>query len=252
MRAHLRAWLTVFRRRSRWSIDREDVQAAVDEWPRIGYSPREIRHRVKILAQLFRHFDAGETATDSWCALAARREAAPRQVSIDTIRQVALQLLKRSTEASADCAMRKRVRGSSCSPRPACGRSRWRARTGRLRPRAPYVARPAGEGRPGHRPVPERRDARGRALFIAADAFGEYDRTSFSKTLRRNGWPSGSGRTMRDTPLARRSDAPASTSATFRSSTGHASPATTSGFYLEPERRSGKKLRARRSRAASA
>ena len=77
-RAHLRPWVHRFTRRSRWTVTRVDILAAIAEWEQDGYSAREIRHRVKILAQLYRTLSPSEPRTPCDGAQSGTDSAAPR------------------------------------------------------------------------------------------------------------------------------------------------------------------------------
>lgn len=243
-RAHLRPWAHRFTRLSRWHITRDLVERAVAEWRAVGYSAREIRHRLQILKQLYHTLDGASARTPCDDVKApARPKPRPISVSDQTVREVAFELWKAE--------QRKYLRDAKT-------RARYLilATTG-MRPA--QVKRARREDVDLDRRLWFVRSAKGDAgstvylnddmlqawhLFIAAQAWGDYDSRSFCKTLRRNGWPKGIrpynlrhsvglGLSARDVDLG-----------DIQSHMGHASPLTTRmyvpGVAQRAERASGK------------
>lgn len=233
-RAHLRAWVHRFRRLSRWMITREKIQQAIDEWAARGYSPRELRHRRNILKRFFRVLNQEQATPCDGVKVPTIIRRKPRPVDLSIIRDVALNLRKQEI----------------------CGKLRD-AKT-----RARFLLLTLTGIRPAQlmRTVPERDIDWTRGLwyvdpakgdegtivtlnvqiraallvFTTAHAQGPYDSRSFSKTIKRNGWPKGVrpyqlrhtvGQTLKElgVPLGGIQD-----------HMGHASPTTTSEFYLGP------------------
>ncbi len=191
-RAHLRPWARRFQRQSRYVITRDDIRMAIGEWHASGYSPRELRHRWRILSQLFGTLDPDGLNPCRGVKLPRVPKARPRSVSDELVRDVALQLRKQEMDGIG------RLRDAKT-------RARYLvlATTGQ-RPAQLKRATPADVDL-------ERRiwfvePAKGDAgaivylnddmlaawqLFVAANAWGHYDGRSFAKTLQRNGWPKG-------------------------------------------------------------
>lgn len=94
-RAHLRPWAIRFRHLSRWHLTREHIIAALVAWHQDGYAPRELKHRLAILAQLFRHFAPDQPTPCDRIPLPQRIEK-PRPIAVSDalVCEVALQLRK--------------------------------------------------------------------------------------------------------------------------------------------------------------
>lgn len=94
-RAHLRAWVHRFTRKSRWALTPDDCATAIADWRQAGYTAKTIRHRVRLFQQLWHALDGPrvETPVDD---LDLPAVANPRPVSVSDalVRDVALQLRK--------------------------------------------------------------------------------------------------------------------------------------------------------------
>jgi integrase len=171
-------------------ITREGVQGAIREWQRAGYSPRTLRHRLRILSQCLATLDPGEPSPCAGVTLPRMPKARPRSVSDTLVREVALNLRK-----------------SEIAGRLRDGKTRARylvlATTGQ-RPAQLKRATPAAvdlerriwfvdPAKGDNGAVVYLNDDMQAAwqLFAQAHAWGWYDGRSFVKTLRRNGWPAG-------------------------------------------------------------
>lgn len=192
-RAHLRPWVRRFRRYSRWAITREHVEAAIDDWRVDGYSPRELRHRLRMLRQVFWFHDGRHTRTPcDDVRLPSIPKPRPISVADTVVRDVALQLWKHEQDGigrlrSAKTRARYLVLATT-GQRPAqmmrahpidvdLGRRMW-------------FVRPA-KGDNGSIVYLNDDMFAAWKLFIAVKAWGKYDQRSFVKTLQRNGWPRG-------------------------------------------------------------
>jgi integrase len=189
-RAHLRVWVHRFRRLSRFAITRDAIRAALADWHAAGYSPRELRHRWRILSQLFSTLDPDLPNPCKGIKLPRIVKSRPRSVADTTVQDVAARL--------RDAELRGRLRDAKT-------RARYLvlATTGQ-RPAQLKRALPAdvdlerriwfvdpAKGDNGTVVALNAEMLAAWQLYIAADAWGAYDSRSFAKTLRRNGWPAG-------------------------------------------------------------
>lgn len=191
-RAHLRVWIHRFATRSRFAIVREDVRAALADWRLAGYSPRELRHRWRILSQFFESFDDDSPNPCRKVKLPAIPKRRPRSVSSELVREVAVNLRIQENKGigrlrSAKTRARFLVLATT-GQRPAQLR--------RARPddvdlaRRIWFVEPAKGGESPALPLNDDMLAAWH-LFIAAGAWGRFDGRSFVRTLQRNGWPKG-------------------------------------------------------------
>lgn len=190
-RAHLRAWVHRFPRTSRWALTREQCQQAIADWLEQGYSPKSIRHRVQILAQLFRALDGSHVRTPvDDIDLPAVQRPRPVSVSDHLVREVALELRKHELIGRLrDAKTRARYLVlATTGQRPAQMR-RATPDTIDLARRVWFV-NPAKGDRGAIVYLNDDMHAAW-SLFIAADAWGAYDGRSFVRTLHRCGWPKG-------------------------------------------------------------
>lgn len=234
-RSHLRRWVTRFRQRSRFAITRADVQTAVNEWKELGYSPRELRHRVAILRQFFRWVDPDDEKTPADSVKLpkpSKRKRPPVDPTI--IRDVALNLRKQE--------MIGRLRDA---------RTRARFLVLALHGERPIQMErtnpaihvdlvnniwhvPPAKGDEGSTVVLNQQQRAAWLLFIACGARGKYDRSSFSKTLRRNGWPKGiEPYQLRHTVAQTLKDSDIELAA-ISDHLGHGTSLTTTDFYVGP------------------
>jgi integrase len=190
-RSHMRPWIHRFKHTSRWSIDRDDVQAAVTEWEDAGYSPKEIHHRVRLLRQFYETLDGSRAPTPcDDVSLPRVAKARPVSVSDALVREVALELRRHEIAGRLRTA-KTRARYlilATTGQRPAQLR--------RALPMDVDLERRVWQVRPAKgdagTTVYLNDDMRAAwQLFIAAKAWGRYDGRSFVKTLRRCGWPKG-------------------------------------------------------------
>lgn len=233
-RAHLKPWIVRFRRGSRFAIERAGVQLAVDEWVTHGYSPREIRHRVKLLHQLFHQLDPGEKTPCDGVKLPKIGKSRKRPpVDALIVRDVALNLRKQEILGRLrDAKTRARFLVLALiGERP--------IQVERTTPADVDLANdvwrvPGAKGGERGLVALNHQQRAAWVLFAAAKAWGKYDRSSFSKTLRRNGWPKGVqpyqlrhtvAQTLKDFGVALDQ---------IQDHLTHTTPLTTSDFYVGP------------------
>lgn len=235
-RSHLKHWLQRFRRRSRFDVDRDDVRQAVAEWTP-NCAAREIRHRVAILKQLYRWLDPGQPTPAEGVKLPkpSRRKHLPVPTAI--IATVAMNLLRHEQKTGGtrlrDAKTRARFLVLALSgQRPIQVMRTEPTRDVDLERRIWMV--PPAKGDAGTIIWLNDQLLAAWRLFIAADAKGDYDTRSFSKTLKRNGWPAD----VRPYQLRRRvgqalRDAGVDLT-DVQDHLGHSSAATTRMFYVDP------------------
>lgn len=190
-RAHLRPWARRFKKLSRWHIKREHVEQAMAWWRAEGYSARELRHRLRILQQLFYTLDGSSARTPCDDVKAPPiPKARPVSVSDQVVRDVAVELWKaeqRSYLRDSKTRARYLVLATT-GQRPAQVKRAIRGDVD-LERRLWFVR----TAKNALGPTLYLNDEMIAAwqLFIAAQAWGLYDSRSFAKVLRRNGWPKG-------------------------------------------------------------
>jgi integrase len=193
-RSHLRAWLPALGDMMRAKIRAKHVRVAVTTWQHTSVSARTIRHRVRVLRELYRALD-GPHALIPTIGVTLPTPPAPHPVAVPwtTIQKVATSLKKgkRHKEGYGDDSV--------------LGYARFlvRATTGqrpsqimRAQPedvdlsRKIWFVRPAKGGHPIPLPL-DRQMVKAWRVFIKANAWGDFDVNSFSHLLRRHGWPKG-------------------------------------------------------------
>lgn len=203
-RSHLRAWLPFVGHLKRTAIRSSHVRAAFSAWATAGKSPRTIRHRRRVFRELYQGLDGAHARPPlTGVKVPKPEDPHPTPVPLATIQRVARSLKHGKTGLKRHGP--KRTLGAVTYAEPAKARARFlvRATTGQrpsqimrattadvdLKRRIWFVR--AGKG--GHAiPLPLTPDmVRAWKAFAAADAWGPFDSRSFSKTLRRHGWPKG-------------------------------------------------------------
>lgn len=193
-RSHLTAWLPFIGETSRSKVTRAHVQKAFDAWTAAGKAARTIRHRRRVLRELYHGLD-GAQAPDPTRGVKAPKPADPHPiaVSITMIQAVAASLK----------AGKRHAKGYGSDSDKTHARFLVRATTGQ---RPSQIMRATKEdvdlvrriwfvraGKGGYAiPLPLNADmVRAWRAFITAKAWGTFDARSFSKTIRRHGWPAG-------------------------------------------------------------
>jgi len=232
-RAHLRPWMKLFRRQSRFHVTREAVQRTVTAWAAHPYSPRELRHRVKLLDQFFRFYDPGQLTPCAGVKLPKTVKRKPRPVADAILNDVALRLRhQEETNRLRDGKTRARYLILALSGvRP--------AQLKRAQPtdvdleRGVWYIDPA-KGDEGTIVALNQELRAAWALFAGAGAWGPYDSRSFSKTLKRNGWPQDVRPYQLRHTVGQRLKEHSVGLGDIQEHMGHSSPVTTEQAYLGP------------------
>jgi integrase len=203
-RSHLKAWLPFIGHLNRTAIRPSHVRAAFSAWIAEGKSPATIRHRRRVLRELYQGLD-GAHARPPIKGVKIPRPADPHPtpVPLATIRRVAKSLKRGKIGEKRHGPKRTLAIVHHAEPKKARARFLVRATTGQ-RPSQIMRAQPADvdlkrkiwfvrAGKGGRAiPLPLTPDmVRAWKAFAAAKAWGPFDSRSFSKTLRRHGWPTG-------------------------------------------------------------
>lgn len=188
-RSHLKAWLPFIGSRARTDVTAAHVQQARDAWLTAGRAARTIRHRMRVLRELYASM--GLPSPTAGVELPQNPDPHPVPIPIATIRSVAASLERGKRHA----------KGYGGDSDQAYARFLIRALTGQ-RPSQIMRARPADvdlerriwfvrAGKGGTMiPLPLNAEmVKAWKLFAKADAWGTFDARSFSKTIRRHGWP---------------------------------------------------------------
>lgn len=237
-RSHLRPWIHRFRKLSRWAVTHEHVSEALHVWSLEDYSTRTLRHRLRILRALYQKLDAGIVAIPTFGVTVPQGAPAPlqRRPTDDAIVTVARRLQAQEQPGS------RRLRDAKTRARFLV-LGTMGMRPAQLKRAVPadlslderlWVIHPAKGDKGAVMYLNDEMLAAAR-LFVAADAWGDFDSSSFVKTLYRNGWPRGvrpyNMRHAVGQALRRRGAELGDISDHF----GHRSLATTRQFYVEPD-----------------
>lgn len=203
-RSHLQAWVNRYGGRTRASLKPHDIDLAIAAWRTAGKSPKTIRHRVRVGKELWRSLDGKQTRTPfDNVELPTAIAPNPIPVPLATIQKVAASL-KRGLVIEKACGPQKTVARvhtkesaktyarflvrAVCGQRPSqvmwaesgdvdLVRKIWFVRSAKGGTQIPLPLGPEG--------------VKAWKTFIAADAWGAFDTRSFSKTIKRHGWPAG-------------------------------------------------------------
>lgn len=192
-RSHLRAWIPIIGKQRRTVIRAADLKRGFLIWRTAGKAPRTLRHRLRVIRELWKTLDGAHARPPiKGIKLPSPSPSHPVHVDHTLIRKVAKSLKKGGKETGT---------GFGSDSRKAYGRFLVFATTGQ-RPaqimrakledvdlkRKIWWVRAAKGGLTVPLPLDAERIDAWKA-FIAAKAWGTYDCRSFSKTLRRHGWP---------------------------------------------------------------
>ncbi len=190
-RSHLKAWLPIVGHLRRGDVKASHIETAIAQWQAAGKSARTIRHRLRVLRELYEA--RGLTSPTADVELPRVPEPHPVPVSVDTIRAVATSLK----------AGKRHAKGYGSDSDVAYARFLVRATTGQ-RPSQIMRAQPEDvdlerriwfvRAAKGGTMIPLPLNAemvRAWKLFASVRAWGTFDARSFSKTIRRHGWPAG-------------------------------------------------------------
>lgn len=203
-RSHLDAWTPHVGQLNRAKITPTHVRTAIGVWLEAGLKPKTVRHRVRVLRELYQTLDgtrAKPPLTD--VKLPKVDEPNPTPSDVGMIERVAASLKAGLFKQKRCGPTRKLVDVRFAEPLKTYVRFLVRATTGQ-RPSQIMRAEPGDvdfargiwfvRSGKGGRQVPlflQPDMIQAWQAFIAADAWGEFDTRSFSKTLRRHGWPKG-------------------------------------------------------------
>lgn len=187
--SHLKAWIPFIGDLLRTEVTRAHVLLALQTWQAAGKAARTIRHRLRVLRELYASFKLPSPAAG--VELPKIPAPHPVPVSLETIRSVAASLQQG----------KRHPKGYGGDSDQAYARFLVRALTGQ-RPSQIMRAQPADvdlvrriwfvrAGKGGTAiPLPLNAEmVKAWKLFAAVDAWGTFDARSFSKTIRRHGWP---------------------------------------------------------------
>jgi len=195
------------------------------------YSPRELRHRVQLLEQLFRHLDPGHPTPCAGVQLPKIVRRKPRPVADTIINDVACRLRQHETIGRLrDSKTRARFLILALSGVRPAQLKRTTAADLDVTSGVWYVD-PA-KGDEGSIVALNVQLRAAWALFIAANAWGAYDGRSFSKTLKRNGWPADVRPYQLRHTVGQRLKELDVDLGDIQEHLGHSSPATTQRAYL--------------------
>lgn len=193
-RSHLKAWLPFLGPQQRSKVRPADVRIAMAAWTLAKKSARTIRHRVRVLRELYRTLD-GVHAKPPLAGVKLPRPADPHPTAVPlaTIQAVAQSLKdgKRHEEGYGSDSDKTHARflvRATTGQRP--------AQIMRATPddvdlvRGIWFVRAAKQGTAIPLPLNPEMVKAWRA-FIVAKAWGPFDTRSFSKTIQRHGWPKG-------------------------------------------------------------
>jgi integrase len=203
-RSHLRAWLPFIGKLKRPTIRPSHIRAAFAAWLTDGKSARTVRHRRRVLRELYQGLDGAHARPPlKGVKVPKPEDPHPTPVPLATIQKVAASLKAGKTGQKRHGPKRTLALVTFAEPAKARARFLVRATTGQ-RPSQIMRALPADvdlkrriwfvrAGKGGRAiPLPLTRDMlHAWKAFAKADAWGIFDSRSFSKTLRRHGWPTG-------------------------------------------------------------
>lgn len=203
-RSHLAAWIAVFGTRSRHKITRHEWIKQIAKWHKADTSPKTLRHRARVIKELWHYLDGAKARTPlDGIKLPRLVKALPTVPSDETILKVG-ESLKAGLFGEKRHGPKKTLAAVHYpEAKQAYARFIIRALTGQ-RPSQIGRATPEHIDRPnriwwvqpgkGGTPIPF---PLGDELLLAfeyfdlAKAWGAFDCRSFSKTLKRHGWPTG-------------------------------------------------------------
>lgn len=201
-KSHLGAWVKRYGARLRAAFRQNDAKLAVAVWLSAGLSPKTIRHRIRVGKEMWHHFHGSRSRTPfDDLGLPALPDPNPVPVPSSTITAVAASLKrglviqkacgpKRTTVAvhtvaSTKTLARFKVR-AVCGVRPC--QVMWAEKDDVDLTRRIWFVRSSKGGT--QIPLPLNAEGvKAWKAFIAADAWGDFDTRSFSKTVKRHGWP---------------------------------------------------------------
>lgn len=201
-RSHLHAWTARYGARPRHQVRPHDVELAIAAWRTAGKSETTIRHRVRVLKDLWRALDGARTRTPADALkLPPRPRPDPQGVPQRVLQRVAASMARGLVVTKRHGRATRKTPAQYATPAKGYARFLVRALTGQRADQimkakpgdvdleaCVWSVRPAKGGTPIPLPLSEECVEAWR-LFIAADAWGRWDWRSFAQLLRRHGWP---------------------------------------------------------------
>jgi integrase len=188
-KSHLKAWLHEFGPTTRAAVTRERCELILAKWRQHGYAARSLRHRYRILQSLYRFLDGRHAATPlDDIKMPANPKPRPVSVADGLIEAVALELRKHEISGTLrDAKTRARFLVLATTGRRPAEVMRAERADLDLEQRLWFTRTAKG----GANTMVYLNDEMVAAweLFVTAQAWGDYDCRSFSKTLKRAGWP---------------------------------------------------------------
>lgn len=184
-RSELRAWEQRFGRVKRRRVTQDHVKATIKAWTEAKVPPKTILNRVRALTAMYHTLDGADAWTPvDGVPLPKPVKRRPDYVAADVIQRVADRLAEHP-----DPKWRGRFMVmAACGARPVHVKRTTAAHVN-LEQRTWNVAS-AKDGRPITIPLNSDMLAAWR-VFIAADAFGEFDAGEYARVVRSAGWPVG-------------------------------------------------------------
>lgn len=190
-KSNLKAWARALNNPARWAITAADIAETMATWRAEGYSQQTLRHRFRILRQLFRTLD-GRRVSSPFDDLEIPAKPRPRPVSVPDreIADVATALRRQeSMRRLRDGKTRARFLVLATHEQRPAEVKRTRPEDVQIERRLWWVRGAKGSY---HTIVPlNSEQVAAWQLFITAKAWGVFDTRSFCRTLQRNGWPKG-------------------------------------------------------------
>jgi integrase len=203
-RSHLKAWTDAHGKKPRHKLTRHDCEKQIAAWLATKKSAKTIRHRARVLRELWHALDGVRVRTPvDGLKLPRVPKTTPVPVSEETILKVA-ESLKAGLVTKKRCGpTRKLVDVHHPEAKQAYARFIIYALTGQRpsqigravpkhidRTNRIWHVTPGKGGNPTPFPLTEALDLAFQ-YFDQVDAWGHFDPTAFAKTLRRHGWPVG-------------------------------------------------------------
>lgn len=234
-RSHLMAWVTKFGRQGAHAIAREAIERTIAEWTVAGVGPKTLGHRLNVLQQVLKLITPpGQDTIVHRIVRPKVPKRRPQGVPDTIIATVAAKLAEQERLGRLrDGKTRARFLVLAMTGKRPCQMMRAEPLHVDLERRVWHVE-PAKNSHGGPIYLNDEMLAAWRA-FIAADAWGDYDTVSFTKTLRRNGWPAGVRPYQLRHQTMQTADARGVTLGDIQQLAGHASPETTRRFYAPGE-----------------
>lgn len=182
-RSHLRAWIARYSSRKRRSVTRQDVEVTLAEWRSAGISEKTIRHRCRVLRELYQTLDGPEVKHP----LQGLRLPTPRRPAPTAVPRATIQKVAKALKVHPQDYARFLVRATT-GQRPA--QIMKAVPTDVDLVKRIWFVRPSKGGDQIPLPLNDGMVAAWKA-FRKAKAWGAFDTSQHAKRLRDVGWPDG-------------------------------------------------------------